>query len=180
MDLNENIVQRKPGNIYWQGLTKPYGIHFVTAQRKTGRACVFVLWLQTVCSSRAVTVSVVVPDLCSFFPPKLNLKQGLLSHPEGHIFALIKTMSLMDKDGGVGNSQWGMFFFIGCRSLLGRLHSRVHVKSEFFIMVSMTMTVFTDHMCLIAAHLYNWKHSHLLSTSRVWCQVPVTSNLAVI
>lgn len=70
------------------------------------------LWLQTVCSSGACTVSVVVPDLCSLFSPKLNLKQGLLSHPEGHMFALIKTMSLMDKDVNVGNSQGGGAVFL--------------------------------------------------------------------
>lgn len=73
--------------------------------------------------SGACTVSVVVPDLCSLFSPKLNLKQGLLSDPEGYMFALIKTTSLMDKDINVWNLQGGMFFFIGCRGLLGRWHS---------------------------------------------------------
>lgn len=131
MDLNENVVQRKSGNIYWQSLSKPYGIHFVMAQRKTGCACVFMLWLQTVFSSGACTVSVVVPDLFSLFSPKLNLKQGLLSDPEGYMFVLIKTMSLMDKDVNVGSSWgWGcVFFFIGRRSVLLRWHS-IHCLCE--------------------------------------------------
>lgn len=125
MDLNENVVQRKSGNIYWQGLSKPYGIHFVMAQRKAGCARVFMLRLQTVFSSGACTVSVVVPDLFSLFSPNLNLKQGLLSDPEGYMFVLIKTMSLTDKDVSVRSSRgWGcVLFFIGCRSVLLGWHS---------------------------------------------------------
>lgn len=76
-------------------------------------------------SAAEPALSVVVPDLFSLFSPKLNLKQGLLSDPEGYMFVLIKTMSPMDKDVNVGSSWgWGrVFFFIGCRSVLLRWHS---------------------------------------------------------
>lgn len=81
------------------------------AQRKTGHACVFVLRLQTIFSGKASSVFVVVPDIFSLFSPKVNLKQELLSDPEGYMLAFIKSMSLMDKDINYGNSQGGMFGF---------------------------------------------------------------------
>jgi len=93
------------------------------AQRKTSLACVFVLRLQTIFSGGACVVSVAVPEIFSLFSPKVNLKQELLSDPEGYMLALIKTMSLMDKDVNAGNSQGGMFWFIWWESPLRRCHS---------------------------------------------------------
>lgn len=68
-------------------------------------------------------MSVVKPDLRSLFCPKLILKQVFLSHHEGYIFTLIKTMPLMDKDinvrgwvGGGGGSFFLSFLSTGCRS----------------------------------------------------------------
>lgn len=79
--------------------------------RHTGNrhACVSMLRLQTVCDSGACTVSVVVPDLFSLFSPKLNLKQGLLSDPEGYMFALIKTISRWIKTSMLGTRRGGCF-----------------------------------------------------------------------
>ena len=67
------------------------------------------LWLQTVCRSGACTVSVVLPDLCRLFSPKVNLKQGLQSDPEGYAFATIRTMSLVDKNATLGTRRGGCF-----------------------------------------------------------------------
>lgn len=91
------------------GLIKGVWKLFLMAQRKTGRACVFVLRLQTIPSSRAPLMSVVVPDILSPFSlEKSNLKQELLSGPKSSMLVLIKTMSLMDKDISLG-TPWGMF-----------------------------------------------------------------------
>lgn len=93
-----------------------------------GRACQSHF---AICSSRACTVSVVKPDLRSLFCPKLILKQGFLSHPEGYIFTLIKTMPLMDKDinvrGWVGGF-WMQKWEVGTAPTVC---VKLHVKSEF-------------------------------------------------
>lgn len=77
------------------------------AHRKTGHACVSTLQLQTVSSSGVCIVSVVVPDLFSLFSPNLNLKQGLLTDPEGYMLALIKTINTWIKTSMLGTGSEG-------------------------------------------------------------------------
>lgn len=157
IDLNENAAYHKPCNIFWQRLPRPYGIHFVTEQKKTGHACVFMLWLQTVCNSRACTVSVVVPDISSLFFPELNLKQGLLSDFEGYMFASIKTMLLMDKDVNIR-----ILYLMQQSSGKMAPHSLIvnenTYKSRVCFNLCLTMTGPTDHTSFF--WLYTFTASH--------------------
>lgn len=80
-------------------------------------------------------MSVVLPDLCSLFSPKVNLKQGLQSDPKGYAFASIRTMSLVDRNATLGTRRGGCFSLLVAEvfweDLLCEYCVKIHVKSEF-------------------------------------------------